>query len=371
MKLEDRIIKTKLILQKKNPFFSVLLMNARHEVTNLIPTMATNGHNLLINEKFASTLSDEEFTSVILHETLHMALCHVSRGKKHTNQLISNIAADIVVNGILKDNGFTLPENCVEDEQLKHLSYHEIYHILMEKKEEFEKKYGKINICLQGEGNENDSPPIMGDKDSELQQKWNEILKQAEVLSKMKNIGNLGSGLDRIIGNINSPKINWRDYLYRFVYKTYHDFRTFDRRFLYQGIYLDDLDGDEVEIDVYIDSSGSVDERELNEFISEFKGAIACLDRVKGNLYFFDTKLYPSDFDKIEPKGFGGTDFRPMVENLRESGSTNKLAICYTDGYADHNIEPPDCPFLWAISKGGIEDSRVKWGEVIRLGEDY
>lgn len=371
MNLADRITKAKLVLQKKSPFFAVLLMNARYHVTDSVPTMATNGHNLLINEKFADTLEDDEFVGVILHETLHMALAHVNRGKKHEDKLISNIAADIIVNGILKDNSFTLPDDCVMDDELKHLSYHEIYQILMEKKKEIEKKFKGCNMCLQGDNEEGKEDSSSGPNESkEVEQKWKEIIKQAEVMSKLKQVGSLGSGLRRIINEIDEPKINWRDYLYRFVYKTYHDFKTFDRRFLYQGIYLDDLDGDEVEIDVYIDSSGSVNERELKEFISEFKGAIASLDRVKGNLYFFDTELYPSDFDNIEPKGFGGTDFRPMVKNLKESASLNKLAICYTDGYADHNIDPPDCPFLWAITKGGIKDSRVKWGEVVRLGND-
>jgi predicted metal-dependent peptidase len=369
--LEERIIKSKVKLQKISPFFAVLLMNAKYAVVDYIPTMATDGSSILINENFSQKLSDSELTGVLLHEVMHMALCHVSRTKSLPEKLLANVACDIVVNGILRDNSIDLPSGAVYDDSLKHLSVREIYEILSKKADEMKKKYEGTGMCLQGNGNE-DGEGASGSGE-ELEQAWADVIRQAETVSKMKNAGPKGLGIKRLFDELNSPQVNWRDKLYRFITQTLYDFTSFDRRFLYQGMYLDSLGGESLELDLFVDTSGSVSKEELNSLLSEVRGALMAADKVRANLFFFDTRLYDMgevglENMEFEPMGGGGTSFGPMIRYLKEK-SVSTIAICCTDGYACLELDEPDCKIIWAVTPGGQKSEKFRFGEVIRLGE--
>src|SRR5205085_500100 len=88
------------------------------------PTAATDGRDIFINPRFWNGLTPAERLGLLAHEVLHAALLHVPRRGKR-NPLIWNIAADIVVNGIvLAQEGFVLPKGHLRNMQreLTHLS---------------------------------------------------------------------------------------------------------------------------------------------------------------------------------------------------------------------------------------------------------
>jgi predicted metal-dependent peptidase len=69
-----------------------------------------------------------------------------------------------------------------------------------------------------------------------------------------------------------------------------------------------------------------------------------------------------------EPKGGGGTDFRPFFEKLNECEDRElpQLAIYLTDGYGTFPKQP-DYPVLWVVNVGGLPSKQIPCGEVIRL----
>ena len=398
---KKRFVKARVKTFKTSPFFATLLLNADYEITDEIPTAATDGTTLLFNEEWMCSLSEENFNGVLFHEVLHMALGHVERLKNFSDHNLAQIASDIVVNGIIKDNGMSVPETGVFNDKLKHLSVQEIYYILQKEKREnkkkFEKDYGKegeVNQCLQKkrDSNSNSNSNSNNEKNGEKQsshsshesqkkekqnkQKWKDILSKAHTISKMKNAGLEGAGLSRIFKELLQPTIDWRDVLYRYVTDSRSDFEGYDRRFIHRNLYLDDLAGSNINIAVFVDTSGSVDEELLSEFVTELTSAISCVPNTTGHLYYFDTKLYPQgkieDLEKVpEAVGFGGTNFHIITDELNklylDNICTKTLGIIYTDGYAKVPETPPETDLLWCISPGGKENEYFNYGEVIRI----
>lgn len=405
MNINDSLVKSRVKLLKSSPFFGTLLLNAKHVITDRIPTAATDGDILMLNEEFMMSQTHEGFTAILLHEVLHMALEHVSRMKDLfvIDPITSNVAADIVVNGIIKDNGIALPDGAVTDNKLKHLSVREIYSILKQKQQKdknyLAKKYGDggkkgdknspgVNQCLQpegsgdqeqdGQGNGDQSDPQNGSGSGQQKAKtnWKDVMNKANVIARTKNAGPTGAGIKRILDEFLEPTINWRDVLYRYITACKTDFEGFDRRMVHQGMYLDDLGGGSIKVALFMDTSGSVDEKLLSEFFAEIKFACNALPGTTGEMWYFDTELYPEgDIQEIgvpKIRGGGGTDFAPamkMMQKMHEENMNNQvIGIMFTDGYASMtNWEVPECPILWCISPGGVESDQFHCGEVIRI----
>lgn len=378
---KDRFIKCRVKLLRDAPFFGVLLLNSSYVLTEDVPAAATDGQKLLFNEKYMEGVSDMVFRSVLLHEVLHMALEHLERLKEEfkRDSLIANIACDIVVNGIIRDNGFPLSPDWISDDSLKHLSAKEIYNILRKKAQEdkdyIAKKYGTgTNECMKpgkGQPGGGNAQPEKGKVN------WRDVLNKASTISKSKSYGLRGAGLGRIFKEFMEPTINWRDALYKYITAARTDFEGFDRRFVHSGQYLDDLGGGKIRVMVFMDTSASVDEELLGEFVAEIRFAVGSLPQISGEMWCFDTTLYPLGdiFEVLDtPKisGGGGTSFTEPLEMCikaaEEDSTTQVVSIIFTDGYAQlSGLPEPDGPVVWCISPGGVDNDRLPFGEVLRI----
>jgi predicted metal-dependent peptidase len=308
----------------------------------------------------------------------------------------ANIAADIVVNGIIDDNGLSLPDCAVRDNDLKHLSAREIYSILKQKqskdKNHLKNKYGvsTVNACLvepdndgQGEGQqsgegEEGQGPFSGTEDTD----WKDIMNKAATIARMKKAGPTGAAMERIFKELLEPTIDWRTILYKYITECRNDFNGYDRRFAHQNLYLDDFSGTQVHVLTYIDVSGSIDEQLLTEFISEIDGAINAVTNINGEVHCFDTKLHyvcelenlHTDFKLI---GGGGTCFKCIFDHIASykeehiTSASTILPIILTDGYADvSSLNFPDrsAPLLWVVCPGGVvSDDYFPFGDVTRI----
>ena len=132
-KFEEQFVKSRVKLLKNSPFFGTILLHTEYKIDESIETAATDGTTLLLNEEWMCKQTEEHFSGVLLHEVLHMALNHVERTLDLDDLMIANIAADIVVNGIIKDNKISLPKEAIFDDDLKHLGVREIYSIIKKK----------------------------------------------------------------------------------------------------------------------------------------------------------------------------------------------------------------------------------------------
>lgn len=374
---EERFVKSRVKLLKSSPFFGTILLHTEYKIDESIETAATDGTTLLLNEEWMCKQTEEHFSGVLLHEVLHMALDHVERTNDLDDMMTANIAADIVVNGIIKDNAISLPKEAIYDDDLKHLSVREIYSILKQKQKEDENylqdKYGdgEVNECLQKSSEQKGTSQREANSE-----KWKNIINKAKTISKMKQAGVKGSGLARVFKELLEPTINWKDALYKYITQSRADFEGYDRRFVHDGMYIDDVGGNKVHVAAFVDTSGSVDEELLQNFLSELFFAINSTRGTTGYLYYFDTELYPQgnieDLDGVpKPVGLGGTSFVPIMKELNkissENSHTNTVGIIYTDGFAPMTWEEPETPLLWCISPGGVKEENIKYGDVVRI----
>lgn len=394
--LATRFKKLRVRALRHMPFFGTLLLHAHMtegNAQNGVPTMATDGHSIFVNNDFAKKLDDDEFCGVLLHEVLHMALKHVVRSSDLTDKVLLNVAADIIVNGILKDNNITLPKDAIYDDKLSDKSLHEIYWILKSKQQKSGNPPPQANTCLrpdlgeegkkarkqdQGDGGGGDGEGNgEGEGDSNFEVEWDDVLTKAETINRMNGRSLSGGGLERLFKELNQPKLNWRDILYRYITTFPCDFTGYDRRFLHDDCYFEDLDGHKNEVLVYIDTSGSVSSELLKEFISEIRGAVNVTPNISGDIFQFDTKLYPmGDIKEFSQwphaLGGGGTDFDLCIDSANKrrdevGNMSNILVIIMTDGYAPIPKAPEGYTVLWAVCPNGPKDDYFTFGEVVRI----
>jgi predicted metal-dependent peptidase len=359
-------------LRLRSPFFATLALFARIMPSQNHPTAATDGRDIFINTHFWNSLTSAERLGLLAHEVLHAALLHVPRRGKR-NPLIWNIAADIVVNGIvLAEEGFALPKGHVRNQRLEHLSVEEIYHQL-KAQPNLEKVLLSMFTDLLTPAGEGLSP----DQYDELEQHWRQALQQAETLVEVLGHGTLPVGLRRELTHLSPSQLDWRSYLWRFLVQTPTDFEGFDRRFIGQGLYLDALAGEKLRVFVAVDTSGSIGTKEIALFLGEVQAILGAYPHLEAMLYYADAACYgpyelTSDSEIPQPQGGGGTDFRPFFHAIETTLDEPSHGVCVymTDGYGTFPRETPALPVLWVLSPGGIGVERVPFGEAVRLIPD-
>ena len=70
-------------------------------------------------------------------------------------------------------------------------------------------------------------------------------------------------------------------------------------------------------------------------------------------------------FPPIQIHGGGGTDFRPVFEEIKKRGVQPQFLVYLTDGYGTYPDIAPDYPVLW-LSTG----SKPPWGQYVAIPED-
>ena len=109
-KCNRRILLSRMRILMNHGFYGLLLMHMRFALDSSIDTAATDGMKIYFSPDFMEEISDSELDFVLMHEIMHVALCHCFRGLEHDQHLF-NIACDIVVNSnILYSNNRSLFE---------------------------------------------------------------------------------------------------------------------------------------------------------------------------------------------------------------------------------------------------------------------
>ncbi len=391
--LERRISASLLRLRMKSPFFAALALFARFKPSLELPTAATDGRDVFYNPLFMGALPDPEFDGVMLHEVLHAALTHVPRRSRRDPQGW-NIAADIVVNGILLQNGFSLPEGHIRRVELEHYSVEEVYALLPVERQEqpqlmfadlLEEAPGDSERSGKGEaGGKDKGKKFRGKKLSEgdsmgeaekagLEKHWKQAVQQAQSVARSLNKGDLPAGLARAFGLAGPAQLDWKTVLWRFLVRTPTDFSGFDRRHLGRGLYLEALEGENLRVYICLDTSGSVDDAQVKLFMGEVLGILRAYPHLEAQLYYADAAVYGPYALKGEefppPQGGGGTDFRPFFAAVAETHEPHLGGVCVylTDGFGDFPAETPDLPTLWVVSPGGLDAENFPFGEAVKL----
>ncbi|PSB04172.1 vWA domain-containing protein [Merismopedia glauca] len=418
----QRIISASMLrLRMKSPFFATLALFARFIPSQQIPYAATDGKDIYFNPEYLRSLPPTQQDGLLLHEVLHAALMHVLRRGVRDSE-VWNIAADIVVNGVISQQGvFQLPPGGLRQPKLEHLSVEEIYELLLkqdpsqqklpnpdlltqppadvssaqqesestsslsDKKKQLENssssaKQNSDRSTTSANPEENSSESSQSDVNSQhndkasLEAHWQNALQQATIIARTTSQGTLPAGMDRELGLLTAPQLDWRAYLWRYLVQTPTDFMGFDRRFVGRGLYLEALVGESVKVFVAVDTSGSIDDEQLRMFLAEVQGILGSYPHLQCELYYADAEAYgPFELNPDsaipKPQGGGGTSFIPFFDKVddRWDRLTQGVCIYLTDGYGSFPERSPELPVLWVVTPGGLDLSQFPFGEAVRL----
>ena len=380
--LFEYISATKIRLRKLSPFFAALSLYAEIDFSDEVKLAATNGKKIIFNPTTYIQLPPSERDGVFLHELLHMALLHhLRRGVR--DHYIFNIAADIVVNGMIVNEGnFKIPKYGIRDEDLEHLSVEEVYELIIKNNKKY--NLNLIDLINDQKGSEDKDSKGKGDylkngisdlnTEAEIRNYWKQAINDAKLITKGSCKKALPESFERNFGEVLEPEIDWKTKLWNFLVRTPTDFGEFDRRLIYSGLYLENLEGESINVFCCIDTSGSISAYEINKFMREIKGIINAYPNLNCRLWYADHECYgPYNIDSIEnvpkPKGGGGTDFEPFFKDITKKEFNNNDGVCIylTDGYGYFPEKEPDLPVLWVVIPGGAEREYFPFGEIVKL----
>lgn len=367
MTAEEKLLLCRIILSKHYPFFSYLITFLQMEKADWleIKTMATDGVKIFYDENFVKNCTVEELTFVLAHEVLHVALYHTKRcGLRQ--RMIWNMAIDFAVHCVLMTQvGRFLkpPKGILYNQKYDNMSAEDIYDDLV-------KNSTTVTNSFDSHMGPGDGPlKPMGEN---LEEAWRSRTYGAYHYAKRQ--GKLPGGLDRIFKQLTEPQIPWRSVLQNFVNHFSQDDFSWsrpNRHYIHKGLILPSAHAEAMGLFIAaIDTSGSVNEEQLTQMISELQAI--------RNSYEMDLKIIACDakvhevhdiprhgfFDpkKLKLSGNGGTDFRPVFDYIKENRLRPTASIYMTDGYGSYPDKAPPFPTLWVMTK---EHSKPPYGRSV------
>jgi len=363
--IDNKISQAKSKLLVEYPFFGTLASKLELSKNDDIQAFKSNGKTLEYNDEFFSEISLAEMEFVLANAAMHATLAHESR-KNSRSGWLWQLATDYAINDMLVENGLYRPDLAHYSKKFSGLYAEEIYAQL---KEEF------LRDELEYEAQDPDDI----EKNEEQTANENQIVEDElfeefakAILEKEEKDSQLPTSLERFFTLKLNSKIDWRDELRvaldRFSKDDYTQMPP-NKKFLYLGIYLPSATSEKFKLVVAIDSSGSINEELLGEFLSELNflmntiasyeiDLLVCDERIRSH-----TTFYGGDSLDAKIEGGGGTDFRPVFEFIKEELQDTKLLLYFSDLDGVFPKEEPPYSVKWITPK----EKRVPFGELIVL----
>lgn len=393
--------RTRLILDK--PFLGSLVMHLPLKAADpkWCETTATDARHFYYNPAYIARLTLEQTQFVLAHEAMHCALSHFAR-RNHRQKHRWDVACDYAVNMILDDERMHGPEDALIDAKYRGLTAEEIYPLLHEDppektqdmhlfdnessegggesesmeqdagqgqgeqdKDERSEGGGGRPQQQDGQGSEpqqpsdiQEAPPQPPMDPDKLDEQWKSRL--AAAAQAARQAGKLSPSLMRFVDNLLAPQLPWRALLARYMMNAARDDYSFQRtsRRDTGAALMPRLYSQSVNVVVALDTSGSIKDEELREFLSEvdaLKGQV----RAEVVLHACDDKLCPggpwrfAQWEAITlPEGIsgkGGTDFRPVFDWIERERLNPDLLVYFTDAEGQFPEREPQYPVVWLV----------------------
>ena len=423
MKYDIAALKRKMLV--KYPFFGSVVASVVYKENKDIPTAGTDGETIYYNPEYLEGLSVEEQTFILAHEVCHIAFNHVlrSEGKNHE---LWNIATDGVINQFLKRDGLKIVPGGVDMAEAINYDAEQLYKKLLQEKqqkqqqgnsgsgssqehsgsdvgndthsmweqaakkhkaqqEKIDKKESLLDKLLGKDKDKKDKDKektelekkqeeleSMGEKDAfkkNLEDKKKMLKELKEEISKQAS--QAGASTNRDIRTVNDigtakPLIDWRYVLREAI--NYDVDWSYKNATLEDGVISANLEAQpKPETEIVLDTSGSINEALLKNFLRECKNI---LQHTKIKVGCFDTEFYgfheirtEEDIENMQFEGGGYTNFDVAVGAFSRRVE-NK--IIFTDGEAAMPNMPLDA--IWIVFGG--KKINPKDGKVIHIDNE-
>lgn len=379
-------------LMLKEPYYGFFLIMLNKLWGNKVPTagVSKNGINyqLMINEEFWGSLSEPHRLGLLKHELLHIAFGHLTTVFKFSDRKLANIAMDMEINQYIDDA--YLPDGGINIDDYEELNLDRkagaryYYDKLKQAKEEKDKNgtsssdnFDKLCDQMDGEGEGLPDHSTWDEFEnlSEAEQKLIErqlqkVLGDAKEQT-IKKRGTVPGEIEGVIvvEEIVAAKFDWRGYIRRFTGISSKVFTKKIRR--KENRRFSDNPGLKIKMRQHmllgIDTSGSVSDHELMEFMNEIHHIYKA--GVDITIIQCDTQIRSiaeyKGKNEIEVKGRGGTLFDPVLNYYNENNKKYTSLVYFTDGECDASVKPRG-NVLWVLSERS-EMNEALPGKVIKL----
>lgn len=413
----ERIIKTKVDLNKTHPFFAYILINMQIEKSESkkkedCPTMAVNQFgDLWWNKEFVDKLDNDELKFCLAHEVGHVSTLTFQRQGRRDMGLW-NIATDLCINYMLMDEGFRPPKGILVPDHrgvytfksgksgkdiridLNDKNAEQVYEEIAKNAKTIKKQ---LNVTAGGgydgqldkhiEGDKNDKGKSQGKAKNDADYNNNESnwkRKAVEGATQAKMRGNMSASMERMLGNVLEPVVDWRQRLFAYITNDLpvdYTMRLPSRRFISTGVYTPMVIKENLELIIGVDISGSISEEEYTEFMSEVIGIVNSYRQVKARVIAWachvderdDIEVTNNTQDRLMKMKFyggGGTELSCLTRHIKEKDYNSRLLVVLTDGYIESSPTLPDgmnCMFV--LSKNGSGEVVKNYGDVTSLND--
>jgi len=377
-------------LMLKEPYYGFFLIMLNKMWRKDLPTagVSKNGINyqLAINEEFWTSLSEKHQMGLLKHELLHIAFGHLVSFGSFRNKKLANVAMDMEINQYidseyLPDGGINI--NDYEDLDLDIKAGCRYYYDKLQQLKDEKDKNGtcgndEMDKLLDNIDNGDVPDHSTWEEFDDLSEAEKKLIEKQlqKVLSDakeqtIKKRGNVPGEIEGviIIEEIVKPKFDWRSYVRRFSGTSTKVFTKKIRR--KENRRYDENPGLKIKMKQHmllaIDTSGSVSNAELTEFMNEihhiYKAGVD-ITIVQCDTSINSIEEYKGK-NELNVKGRGGTEFDPVLDYYNANQKKYTSLVYFTDGECYTSVKPKG-RILWVLSERSSMNESLP-GHVIKL----
>jgi len=358
--LYDDVGRTLRKLLMIDPYYAMFMISLDKQETSKVPTLAVglNGINvvLYINPEFWFGMTQEQKFGVCKHEMLHLCFMHLINASGYQDHKRDNIATDAEINQYIDPK--YLPSGCISLEQIKR-----DFGVTLAEKQGRDTYYKALEGKVPKEYDLGDAEHFwevfdqLSEADKAIVQNQIDHMMTsiAEEMEKSKPGSTPGEISAMIKLKKQPPRFDWKRFIRMWIGNS-NEVEVKQSRFK-PNAYFPGTPSTKIAFKknllIAIDTSGSVSNSELEEFMSEIYNlwrfghtiTILCVDTT-----IYDPYVYKGQND-IKIHGRGGTYFTPTLEYFNAHTEYSAM-IYFTDGEAEL---PPNAirPMLWVVSSRG------------------
>ena len=377
-------------LMLKEPYYGFFLIMLNKVWRKDLPTAGVSKHNinyqLAINEEFWTGLSDDHKMGLLKHELLHIAFGHLVSFSSFSNKKLANVAMDMEINQYIEASW--LPEGGINiddytDIQLDRKAGCRYYYDQLLRLQDEKDKNGtsgdqKMDNLLDNIAS-GDVPDHstweefedMSEAEKKLIEKQVQKILQDAKEQTIKKRGNVPGEIEGLIvlDEVVKAKFDWKGYLRRFTGTSTKIFTKKIRR--KENHRYEDNPGLKIKMRQHmllaIDTSGSVSNEELSEFMNEIHhihkaGVDITIVQCDTSIRSIEPYKGKNDF-KVH--GRGGTEFDPVLDYYNANIGKYTSLVYFTDGECYTSVKPKN-RVLWVLSERSHMNEDLP-GQVIKL----
>jgi predicted metal-dependent peptidase len=378
---EKKISQAKAKLLVEYPYFGAMASKLELVLNEDIEAFRSDGKKLEYSSMFLENAQISHLEFVLANGAMHASLAHENR-KNNRSGWLWQMATDMAINDMLVENGMDLPDGAQYRVRFKGMYAEEIYAELKSDilREEDNLEYETDDTDdIQNSDKKNQEKQESKKQIQTPEQIQEEILKEQllaeeaiSLLASEFDKGETPSHIERFFKIDNLGKIDWRDELKAALDRYFKDDYTLippNKKLLSQGIYLPSTSSQTFRLVIAVDSSGSIDDELLSEFLGEVNFLMSLVSHYQIELIVCDEKIhshktfYSGDNLDIEIKGGVGTDFRPVFDFVDKEFDDVKLLLYFTDLEGVFPRKRPNYEVKWISPK----EREIPFGSVILL----